>query len=346
MEILLKSFYDMNNETGYINDVDISSISILDEYIENTVSFTLNVSKKAQSYEVQRPTNEIYAMIKELFINEFSPSTFNTNGKYTANKLLEAEQGLKGAAKAKQGALIQALIKSNETQYFYVLLKNEFFKAINRDSLKLVEAFLYDESKKTPLKICVFDISYDIISNEISINNIKIDDSISNDHADYWYNTFLSMKKCKTDILNTKNAMSSIVGFWGNELKTKPLLMRDVRNETISYFRQNEKFDIDSYKTMVSNIDEEVDNIVQNSFNNYIEEKKESFDGSFNIDSEAVKKYRKTYSNYRIKEGLILQVQNISLNNIVYKKTTEQDDYLLIKTENQELLSQFEELDI
>jgi|GEM_PF-2969274 len=290
--IAAHSFHDIDLKNDCSAFIDSNNSPNLLAYIEQTINYTLNDSKRCQRYTLKRETNEVFANIRNSFLDIDS---FLENSENISNMLLEAEKQCHGAAKPSEGALIQAIIRNGDSNnYYYALIKNEFLSAIDRETMEEVEAFIQKKNKddKAPsLRICIFDLEVD--SDECEINSIIVDDSIQPSHAVHWYEFFLGLKKSHTDELNTENAVKGIIQFWENTYKDEPGKVLHLRNDTISYFRCNTQFSFDDYIDTILGLHDDLnsnDEVLNNLRDLPDKSTRMNFDRTFDISRENIKK--------------------------------------------------------
>ncbi|WP_352404470.1 nucleoid-associated protein [Sporanaerobacter acetigenes] len=289
-DIILKNYYDIDLNNQIVSFISSEENEVLTGYITNTVNYVIDESKNCQQYKLKRDTNEVFTIIKSSIetMKTDNLDVFNRNCELIANMLLESEIKIsKGAIKPVNGGLIQAIIK-NDTGYYYVLIKNEFFSAVDRISMEMIEAFLYDKKKKPPLKICIFDISE--LNSILDVNTIFIDDSIQKKHSVYWYDDFLGLKKCNSNEVNTNNAVERITLFWENNIKDHHEALT-LRNDTISYFRSNDYFDFNDFMDNIKSRHEfDDENDIFEKLDKISKNERNGFDNRFEISQEDIKK--------------------------------------------------------
>ncbi len=338
-DILLKSYYDIDGQSKIIIFKD-SEHETLTNYITETASYVLNDSTNCQRYKLKRDTNEVFAIIKKCLQDETDQANFDENSELIAQKLLESEiRFSRGAAQISSGGLIQSLIK-NEEGYYYILMKNEFFTGVNRNSMEIIEAFLYDKKKKTPLRICIFEIKN--IDGEFEVYNIYIDDSIQKSHAVHWYDDFLDLDKCNNDEVNTDNAVDNIINVMDKKISDRAIFT-DLRNETISYFRTNENFDLEEFKETIKKIcdSEEIDKVFDKI--DKIADSKKGFDKRFSIDPKGIKKRLVTRKFHPLKsKTILLSIEGkINRNEIYVVHEKEKEEYFLkIRTDDENTIKE------
>ena len=289
-DIISKNYYDIDLKNNDIIFIDSDDSEVLTEYITKTVNFVLNESTKCQQYKVRRETNEVFTIVSMSILND-NIDTFNENCKEIAEMLLESEIKItRGAIEPVSGGLVQAIIRK-ENGFYYVLIKNEFFSAVNRTTMEKIEAFLHDEKKRSPLKICIFDLSpVDMENNpSLQINTIYIDDSIQTNHSVYWYDYFLSLDKCNTNEVNTNNAVDKIISFWDHNIDD-PHEALNLRNDTITYFRANDNFDLDNFIENIKDRHEFDNTEIFDKLVEISDNKRKGFDKRFEISQADIKK--------------------------------------------------------
>lgn len=336
---MFKSFHDINLDESKIEYINSSKSPILDLYISDTVKFTINESKHCQRYKLIRETVEVYTLIKNFFDSNFKLELFQNTSNQIANILFNIEtESNKGAIKPKSGALVQCLSKQNENNYYYTLVKNEFFDAISRKELTLLEAFLYDTNKKTPSKICIFDLSYN--NSLLKINNIYVDDSINPNHGPLWYKDFLGLDKVHTDSYNTKTTIEKLNSFWQSEFKEDRRTLFNIKNDTLYYFRNNNEFELEKFKETI--IDFYKDEVEINKLDTFFEKINSDIDSKFNIDKSEIKK-RLTSLKFKIDSdiNLIIEGGHSRANNRIYILPKNEKKFIMIETVDEKTINSF-----
>lgn len=262
---------------------------------------------------------------------------FSTNCQTIAEMLLESEIRVsKGAIEPINGGLVQAIIKK-DGGFYYVLIKNEFFSAVNRITMEMIEAFLHDKKKKAPLKICIYDLSVTLNGSipNLQINNIYIDDSIQRNHSVYWYDYFLSLDKCNTNEVNTNNAVDKISTFWDKNMD-EPDKALDLRNDTISYFRSNDNFDLDEFIDNIKDRHEFDDETIFDKLEDISNHRRMGFDKRFEISQADIKKRIITKKFYPLKSKTItVSIIGEVDKNVVYVTEENGNHILKIRTDDE-----------
>lgn len=352
-DVSFNCYYDINLDSQDVRFTDADTHDILNDYIIKTVDFVMNESQKCQLYKLKRETNEVYSIVKSILTNDENDFRIS-KCEDIANILLESELSvIRGAIRPAEGALLQAIINKENNISYYVLIKNEFFSGINRHSIEQVEAFLYDEKKKSPLKICIYEIEFDLDQTEDSefkLLNVYVDDSIQVNHGPTWYDDFLGLEKCNTDEVNTNNAIGRIIAFWENNIddSNQSLLLR---NDTISYFRSNERFDLDDY---INNINdrhqfEEDGEQIFNEIRELSTSNRKGFDQRFLISQDNIKKRIITKKFHPLKsQKIVLSIEGEIDFNDINVVEEEGDHFLRIRTNDEHTINslKYKELNV
>lgn len=340
--IMLNSYYDIDLPNEQIIFIDSEESEVLKDYISKTVNYVLNESKFCQQYKLKRETNEVFTLIKQIF-EKMDKEQFDKNCEIIASILLESEIDIcKGAITPSSGGLVQALINKRENKgYYYVLIKNEFFSGVDRITMEKIEAFLHDEKKKSPLKICIFDIEYiDETESEIEINKIYVDDSIQRNHSVYWYDSFLGLIKSNTNEVNTNNAVDKMTSFWVKNIPDQHKALQ-IRNDTISYFRSNDYFDYNEYTDLIRDRHEieDYENILE-KLEKLSENQRQGFDKRFEISQPDIKK-RLVTEKFKPSKTVTISIEGEIDFNTIYADKENGIDILKIRTDDPETIKAF-----
>lgn len=201
---------------------------------------------------------------------------------------------------------IHPKIKAGE--FYVVLFRKLVLDGEEVDALGLFKS----ESKETYLKVYATGGGYEIQSEDgININKldkgclifnssaddgyivVAVDNLNRNTDARYWFDDFLQIRQREDDYFHTENAISMCKSFVTKQLPQEFNLDRadqaEMLNDSASYFKENENFDLDDFAQQVIRQPEVID-----SFKQYKSDFEENNDltlaNSFDISVPAVKK--------------------------------------------------------
>ncbi|MGG2466819.1 hypothetical protein ACOV1W_03730 [Paraclostridium bifermentans] len=298
MDILQKNMHHIDFE-----EVDITEVSIdgqtATEFINNIINETFE-NEGTREYKQKSDYTEVISIIKEIIRHEEIENQDDTgNGEVAvaidtkaltnriAEKLMESEikaqEEIASIGKIRKGSLIQALAKSNENTYRYVLIKVDHSAYLDKNDLVKRIGLPLEEKI---LKSCI--IEYNLNKD---INRISLFDSTKK-MANYWWNKLLELEPIRTDDLNTKTAMRKIKGTIKKVVETNSPSDYTIYNDKLKgYFNTREEFDIEE---MISTVIDGHNTKDQSVDTDILKEKIRSvalktFDGQFKIDLSAIK---------------------------------------------------------
>lgn len=248
MEIIFKSYHGINVES---NEIEKRNITEAFNGIIKDMLYKIMNNPSVKRYKTQDDRAAVANVVKDTVIAE-RKNAVELYENYTdeiAMRLLREEvivqnrmAHLNGVQK---GSLIQALIKSDDEQYKYLIAKVEHTNYVDEVELVLKGGFNPDENKIW--KTCIF--SCDEIDDEIDVSEAKV---FLNHTAAYWTEEFLELVEMKSDEKNTKDAWISIEKVLKKELKKDAISDYFVlRSAVISYFRRPHNID---YHVMIEDI--------------------------------------------------------------------------------------------
>lgn len=269
------NFIDVeNNSTTYM---DMSNSDDARNYVNTIMTETIdNDSKK--KYKVSRETTEVVAHV----LNSFSNQTVdNTNANNVAKRLLrvevETQERIERLNKRiKRGSLIQSLFEIDNV-FYYIISKVDSDSFLDETDLNKKLGLRYEDKA---FKNCLFKYT----NGEIS--NIYISDTNS---TDYWHNGFLELEEVLTSSKNTKQTFAVIEKILKKDLKDLPSELTIHRNSLLSYFKNNETYDVGGCITHVFG-DIEHEKFDVEPIKNKIRERTASngLDTQFTIESSAI----------------------------------------------------------
>ncbi|QWQ16694.1 nucleoid-associated protein [Providencia rettgeri] len=279
-------------------NVSIKDNSVLERTIEHNddfVRYCKNVlqelvdTKRNKSYKF-KDTNELVPRhVVSLIENQ---DDWEERTKNIAEKLLNVEIDVQARMEhldieiQKGALLILLLLIDNEKRF--AILKIEHNGFLDENDVKLKQGL----PEKTRLqKTCLACIN----SNNNEIEQLLISDS-GKGISEYWWNRFLSTEELSNSEKNTTNAFMSIDNFLRKEIKDKsPADYWLIRNDTISYFRNNETFafndfveKIKSHKFENEELENQKDQFIT-KLNKLPEDNRKGFDTQFELSAKVLK---------------------------------------------------------
>lgn len=175
------------------------------------------------------------------------------------------------------------------------------------------------ENKDVILKVLHSDESFKLESdNGININKLDkgclifntekehgymvsvVDNTNRGQEAQYWIDDFLHVTQRQDAYYNTQNLLAMTKSFITDELPQHFEVNRadqaDLLNRSVSFFKQNEQFDMDSFANEVMVQAEVIDSFEQFK-NDYGKERQIDFADSFDISESAVKKQARVFKS-------------------------------------------------
>ncbi|MBD8347675.1 nucleoid-associated protein [Dysgonomonas sp. HGC4] len=237
--------------------------------------------------------NEVHEFISEVFND---PDSLYNNSVNLAKYLYEKS--------------IHPKIKGGE--FYTVYFKNCIIDNQTVDAVGLFKS----ENKDTFLKIFPSDDNFEIESQQgVNINkldkgclifNTKKDkgyvvlvvDNINkgSDVAHYWMDDFLQVKPYKNEYYYTENIISLCKNFTSNNLIIDKTQKADILNKAVSFFKENESFDMDDFSNQIMK-EESMKQAFQQYRSQYEQDRDIIIADDFNISQQALKKQVRTIKN-------------------------------------------------
>lgn len=254
-----------------------------------------------------------------------------------ANKLLieeiEAQKKIRAMEKKiKKGSLL-ILLLSHDDEVKFVVLKIEHGDFFDEIEAKLKKGL--PVSKQRLQKSCLVSIS-----NKNQVKDVLLSDSGSS-ISNYWSKNFLATDELQSSELNTKNAFNSIDNFLRKEIKQdSPADYLYIRNDIISYFRNNDQFAHDELVNKVESHRPE-NEIIKEKFPDIIDKLKKlpdqprsRFDRQFDLEPSVIK--AKIRSTIMLNDNVELRINGeiTNLQRMILAERDQMGKYIKIYTEN------------
>lgn len=334
LQVLAHAMFNISVEQELVEPVIIEheegdflsySTQLLNELLENTRS----KSFKFNDLDELVPSH-ILALVQDL--DEWERRTLSIASKLLSEEI-EAQNKIKAMdKKIKKGSLL-ILLLSHDNEIKFVILKIEHGDFFDEVEAKFKRGL--PVSRQRLQKSCLVSIT-----NEFLIEDILISDSGSSIRS-YWSKNFLATEELQSSELNTKNAFNSIDNFLRKEIKKEsPADYLYIRNDVISYFRNNDQFAHDELVTKVESHRLENEGIKE-KFSQIIEKLKKlpdlprsKFDRQFDLEPNVIK--AKIRSTIMLNDNVELRI-NGEITNLQRMILAEKDQigkYIKIYTEN------------
>lgn len=247
------------------------------------------------SHPVNLEFNGVFNLAKDIFKD---PNTFTRKSKDIASLLYDATEHPK--------------IKSGE--FFVIYFKDLTFDKVSGDAIGLFKSerkqpFLFTEESNSVIDVFTYsgispskvDKACLIFNNEEEegFNLLCVDNLNKTDDAKYWFDNFLRVENRSTDFSKTDSLLSIAKDFIELDLNSDEPIERaesiDLLNKSINFFKENESFDMDSFKNEVFE-----DSKIADRFLEYSEEKSSpelNVSEVFTISTPAVKKKAKYFKS-------------------------------------------------
>lgn len=275
-------------ETGDVKNY-ISSLMI--DILEN---------KNYKHYKVKSMTKEVIRIVSKSIEDEKIDEKNISN---IANRYLDAEkkgqehrEKMKG--QIKEGFLIEALLKTQES-YYYFISKVEINDYLNAEELVRQGGMPYGDKA---LKTCLFKFTV-----EKELEDIYVSDK---QNAVYWYSQFLELEECSSNEKATKELYAMIERKIRNNTRKSTTDYYSLRNALVTYFQNPKRFTYEGMMDIVfegyepiepSKVD--IDKIKKEV---YEEIKSKKYDTEFWIDPNSIKTRLK--KNIRVNSFVNLQL--------------------------------------
>lgn len=279
-----------------IKDEDLllsNKASGMDEATLNVIwSYVVSAFKTPDFFQFVHPVelemNGVFTISRDIFKD---PENFVKKSKQLATLLFEASQH----PQIKSGELFAIYFKdltfANVTGDAIGLFKSEKKHPFlfTEESNSIIDIFTYSGINPSKVdKAClIFNDLQDDGYNVLSVDNIN-----KGDDAKYWFEDFLKIKSRSTDFAKTSSIMSIAKDFISLDLNSDETLEKpesiDLLNKSISFFKENESFDLDNFGEEVFQ-----DEKVSDKFKEYAQERDQGdlvLNESFTISTPAVKK--------------------------------------------------------
>ncbi|MZI00443.1 nucleoid-associated protein, partial [Dickeya dianthicola] len=225
--------------------------------------------------------------------NQWSAETLRIAEKLLSVEI-EAQRQIQAMNKNIQKGALFLLLVSHENRKIFVVLKIDHSSFFDEIEARYKQGL--PVSKQRLQKSCLVCMDQDE-----SFDDIFISDSGSG-IREYWWRHFLATEELQSSELNTKNAFNSIDRFLRKEVKKdSPADYWYMRNDVISYFRNNDQFAFDEviekfrdHRPESDTIREKMDEMIT-KFEKLPKSPKTGFDTQFNLEPNIIKaKIKKT----------------------------------------------------
>ncbi|HEJ9467169.1 TPA: nucleoid-associated protein [Proteus mirabilis] len=278
-------------------NISIEDSSVTERPLEQNNDFVTYCSKVLQEL-VKTKRNKGYKFrdINELVPNHVVSLIVNQDEwelktKSIAEKLLDVE--IKAQAnieklntQIKKGALLILLLLIDNNKRF-AILKIEHNGFLDEKDVTLKQGLPEKARLQKTCLVCIND------SNKIE--HLLISDSGAG-ISKYWWNDFLATVELSNSETNTKNAFMSIDKFLKDEIKgISPTDYWLIRNDTITYFRNNETFAFDDFVEKINQHNFENENLREKKeqfiakLSKLPEDERKGFDTQFELDEKVLK---------------------------------------------------------
>lgn len=199
MDIQSISFYslDLDQLTTTNHQMDENQIKL----IENLLAI-IQEDSRLKPYQIKSEETLVVKNIQNVLTDDIS--AFQA----IASHLLECERMAQAkiystATKVKQGSLIQALVKLDETMYQYIIAKVEHTQWIDGNDLSSRIGFSFD--KRSLWKSAIFTLHR--IDDQWIFDTVHV---YTDTKAKYWIVSFLEVEEKRDDAINTYKAFKAL----------------------------------------------------------------------------------------------------------------------------------------
>lgn len=269
-----------------VGDFQVYCGQLLDELLENS---------RSKSFKFRDIEEFVPLQLSVLVRNQ---DEWDIKTSKIAEKLLSVEIRAQEKIRAmnkkiKKGALLILLLSYNN-EYKFVLLKIEHSDFFDEIESKIKKGLPLNRQRLQKSCLVSFNNIYDIEEVLISDTGTTI--------SEYWWNAFLEAEELQSSELNTKNAFGSIDKFLRREVnKHSSADYIYIRNDVISYFRNNDRFAYDELVEKIKSHRPE-SKVIEDKFASIIEklkdlpdQKSSKFDRLFELEPNVIKaKIKKT----------------------------------------------------
>ncbi|MEK8139328.1 hypothetical protein [Morganella morganii] len=293
LQLLKSALFNISIEDNSAKKLEIGQnddfVSYCKGILKELISTTRNKSFKFRDVNELVPSHVI-ALSKE-------QSDWEVRTRSIAEKLLSveiaAQEKIEKLNKKIQKGSLLILLVSIDDEIKFVISKIEHAGFLDESEIKLKKGL----PEKTRLqKSCLI-----FMDDDSNVSNILISDS-GDSIREYWWNSFLSAQELISSELNTSNAFIAIDRLLQTNIKkTSPADYWFMRNDVISYFRNNESFAFNDLVDKISSHTFENEELSKNK-DNFIRKlnalpsaERQGFDTQFKLAPGVIKaKFKKT----------------------------------------------------
>lgn len=210
----------------------------LEEYLDGLVRL-ITTGSSGRKFKFNSETSEVRAQLS----NATDTESFNKITSVTANRLMKCEiktqKDIQRLDKEIQkGVFVQFLVDDDEGKKF-IICKADQGDFLNENT--------FTRTKGLPIKKKVFKAFVCNVYENGSVDEVIVYDTNAT-VSKYWWDDFLELTKIYSDEDNTINAFDAIDKTVLSTIKAKhPHDYMHLSNNTIHYFRSNDKFDLLEY---------------------------------------------------------------------------------------------------
>lgn len=303
---------DTNKEEPEVIN-NTNQLGALDNYVKDLRTEIIN-SPRRKAFKFSSNTTELNNCIRLMFSDQFDEGALNL-----ANRLLRTEkQAIEEYSNLKFGIQKGGLVISfqPENDCIYVIIAKT-------DFMDFIDGSNFDERQGLPIKKKIFKAFYGKFSLDThEEQGLFVFDS-TNEIAKYWWEKFLELIEVHSSEHNTRNIIKGLDTEVFNRIKKVSsgdhVIMR---NTSIGYFRNNDRFDISHYcQTVIDNYQPiHPDKVDMDNIKEWVRQVPEKYkcDSQFPIDRNSIRA-RITTTKISLTDKINLELLDSvdNLNNII-----------------------------
>lgn len=270
MNIRYISLHYIEQESNFIQAIDLGQFIHRIEPLARSIFTEIFESKNKRSFKLPEYDITLVTEFRKIIKgdeNQRKQAAFNISKKLLDKEII-AQQQIKAIAKIPKGSVFLIIIEHEQNRYL-VINKTDLDRFTDEIDFEIKRGI--PENKKT-YKAFLAKIVKD------KLDQLYVFDS-SKRLASYWWSDFLDLNPIHEDAHNTEKVLGYLVDHIIAPIKKiSKEDHRILRNATIGYFRSNDSFDLESYKSAV------IDNYIPENKNVDIQKYSEKIDKMYSID--------------------------------------------------------------
>lgn len=285
MNIQYISLHYIEQESNFIQAIDLEQFIDRIEPLARSIFTEILESKNKRSFKLPEYDITLVTEFRKILRgneDQKKQATFNISKKLLDKEILAQEQ-IKAIAKIPKGSVFLIIIE-HEHELYLVINKTDLDRFTDEVDFEIKRGI--PENKKTYKAFLAKIVNEQLIQLYVFDSSKRL--------ASYWWSDFLDLNPIHEDAHNTEKVLGHLVdNIIAPIKKISKEDHRILRNATIGYFRSNESFDLESYKSsVIDNYIPENENVDIKKCSRRIERMYsiDKFDTTFNIVPDKINK--------------------------------------------------------